>query len=367
MKIVIVGAGVAGLSIGWRLRQAGAEVTILERAEPGKGATWASAGMIAASAELGHHETAESEFARRSSGLWPIFAAEVEQATNVDIHYGQTGSLIVARDADEAAKAQARVAHDSEVSWLDRSAARAMEPMLTGDFVGALWAPGEANVDSRALGRALTRAFVRAGGTLSATEAAYRLEVDEGRALAIKSPFKTYEADAFIIAAGAWSGQMFGLPEELAAVKPVKGEMIALEPPGSSPVPAHVIWGNAVYLVPRRNTLLVGATSVEAGFDTNVTDAARDFLRSHAETLLPGLAEWEQADHWAGLRPGSPDGMPLLGPTTVDRLYAATGQYRNGILFAPAIADAVSKLVLDGKVPAEIAAFDPRRFAKRAV
>jgi glycine oxidase len=105
---------------------------------------------------------------------------------------------------------------------------------------------------------------------------------------------------------------------------------------------------------------------VDAGFDTNVTDAARDFLRSHAENLLPGLAEWEQADHWAGLRPGSPDGLPLLGPTTIERLYAATGQYRNGILFAPAIADAISRLVLDGKVPAEIAAFDPRRFAKTA-
>jgi glycine oxidase len=159
---------------------------------------------------------------------------------------------------------------------------------------------------------------------------------------------------------------MFGLPDELAVVKPVKGEMIALEPPASSPVPSHVIWGNEVYLVPRRKTLLVGATSVEAGFDTNVTDAAREFLRGHAEALLPALAEWQQTDHWAGLRPGSPDGLPLLGPTSIEGLYAATGQYRNGILFAPAIAEAVSKTVLAGKAPPEITAFDPRRFAKPA-
>jgi glycine/D-amino acid oxidase-like deaminating enzyme len=143
----------------------------------------------------------------------------------------------------------------------------------------------------------------------------------------------------------------------------VKGEMIALSRPVSSPFPGHVVWGNGVYLVPRRNQMLVGATAVEAGFDTSITDKARDYLRSRADALLPALAEWDEAEHWAGLRPGTPDEMPLLGLTSVRGLYAATGQYRNGILFAPAIADAVSRVVLEKKVPPEIAAFDPLRFA----
>lgn len=362
MKIVIIGAGVAGLSIGWRLRQARAEVTILERAEPGKGATWASAGMIAATAELGDHESPETEFARRSSGLWPIFAAELEQATGVDIHYGQSGSLIVARDAAEAAAAQARAADDTEVSWLGRADAAAMEPMLTGDFAGALWAAGEAHVDSRALGRALTAAFIRSKGELMAVETVASLVVENDRMVAARTPFKSYEADAFIVCAGAWSGQIAGLPVELTKVKPVKGEMLALDRPAASPIPGHVIWGNGVYLVPRRNQLLVGATVADAGFDTSVTDEAREYLRSRADALLPSLAGWTQADHWAGLRPGSPDGLPLLGATTIAGLYAATGQYRNGILFAPAIAEAVSRLVMEHKTPPEIAAFDPRRF-----
>jgi glycine oxidase len=363
MKVVVIGAGVAGLSIGWRLRQAGADVTILERAEPGKGATWASAGMISASAEMGEHDTPETELARRSSGLWPVFAAEIEQATGVDLHYGQRGALIVARDAEQAAAFKERAASDEDVSWLGQAEAAAFEPMLTGAFAGALWAPGESSVDSRALGRALTHAFAMAGGTLQRTEAVYRLDIENGAVTAARTPFAAYEADAFVIAAGAWSGQILGLPPELTKVKPVKGEMIALSRPASSPFPGHVVWGNGVYLVPRRNQVLVGATAVEAGFDTSITDKARDYLRARADALLPALAEWDEAEHWAGLRPGTPDEMPLLGPTSVRGLYAATGQYRNGILFAPAIADAVSRVVLDKKVPPEIAAFDPLRFA----
>lgn len=363
MKVVIIGAGVAGLSIGWRLQQAGAEVTILERAEPGRGATWASAGMIAATAELGHEDGPESEFAHRSSSLWPIFAAEIEQATGVAIHYAQTGALIAARDETQVQALKGSLAENTGASWLETHEALAMEPMLAPDIRGAVWAPGEAFVDNRALGRALTHAFTKAGGTLSRTEPATELIADGGRAVAVRSPFARYEADAFIIAAGAWSGQLFGLPPELTKVKPVKGEMLALEQPAGSQLPGHLVWGNGIYLVPRRSQLLIGATVAEAGFDTSVTDSARDYLRKRADALLPALATWAEADHWAGLRPGSPDGLPMVGLTSVEGLYAATGQYRNGILFAPAIAEAVAHLVLEQKVPPEIAAFDPRRFA----
>ncbi len=363
MNVVIVGAGVAGLSIGWRLRQAGAEVTILERAQPGRGATWAAAGMIAATAELGLHDTPEAKFAHRSSALWPIFAAEIEQATGIAIGYGESGALIMPRDAEEVTAFRDRAASDDAVSWLEPADAHALEPLLPSAGLGALWAPGEAHVDSRTLGRALAAVFIRSGGVLSAAEPAVRLECEAGRAVAVVTPYRRYEADAFVLSAGAWSGTLMGLPSEIAdTVKPVKGEMIALQPPSDS-VPGHVIWGNGVYLVPRRGQLLVGATAAEVGFDTAVTEAARDWLRRHADALLPVLKEWDVVEHWSGLRPGSRDGQPLLGLTTIEGLYAATGQYRNGILFAPAIADAISRLVMEHKVPPEIAPFDPRRFA----
>src|SRR5262249_47654360 len=158
----------------------------------------------------------------------------------------------------------------------------------------------------------------------------------------ILTPYGRHSADAFVIAAGAWSGLLDDIP-----IVPVKGEMIALSPPEGAILPAPVIWGNGVYCVPRphqaeRGRLLVGATVEETGFDTSLTIAARDHLRGRAEALMPSLKNWSLSDHWAGLRPKSPDGLPLLGPTRMGRLFVAGGQYRNGILFAPAIAQVMA-------------------------
>jgi glycine oxidase len=174
-------------------------------------------------------------------------------------------------------------------------------------------------------------------------------------AVALLTPYGRYHADAFVIAAGAWAGQL-DIP-----VVPVKGEMIALSPPAGAVLPGPMIWNNDVYLVPRPDRLLVGATMQEAGFDTSLSAEARDSLRARAERLIPSLRQWTLAEHWAGLRPKSPDGLPLLGSAASRNLFVAGGQFRNGILFAPAIAQSMTDLVLGkGQV---IAAFDPRRFA----
>jgi len=357
VNVVIVGAGVAGLAIGWRLRQAGAEVTILERTQPAQAATWAAAGMIAVAGEMGAAQSPEAGFGHRSAALWPDFAHEIEDASGQQIGYRKSGALFVARTAPELA------AFDSwnGVERLDAATARTREPMLADAIAGALWAPDEAQVDSRALGQALAAAFVRAGGVLSANEAAVRFDVRDGIALALHTPFHRYEADAFVIAAGAWSSSLGGLPEgTLPQVRPVKGELIAIRPKTAKALPHEVVWGNQVYLVPRGDRLLIGATMVEAGFDTRVTDEAANWLAARAIGLMPSLATWEVVERWAGLRPAAADGLPVLGRTNVDRLFLASGQFRNGILFAPAVADAVSKMVLGqgGEIPT----FDPRRF-----
>ncbi len=364
MKVVIIGAGVAGLAIGWRLRQAGVEVTILERAQPGQGATWAAAGMIAATAELGEAQTPEAELAHRASRLWPDFAREIEEASGIAIGYRRSGSLMIAMDAGEATNYAGRAAADADLAVLTPAQARALEPMLTGDIEGALWAAQEAQVDNRALGRALATAFVRAGGTLVANEAAVRLETQAGRAAAVRTSFGLYEADAFVLAAGAWSGLIDGLPlGGVPPVRPIKGEMLALAPPQGAALPAQVVWGSGIYLVPRGGRLLIGATLEDVGFDTSLTEAAADWLSARAVSVMPGLRQWSIAEHWAGLRPGSPDGLPLLGQTALDGLHVASGQYRNGILFAPAVAEMLRDLVLQR--PSESSAFDPRRFAAR--
>ena len=361
MKAVIIGAGVAGLSIGWRLRQMGVEVTILERAQAARGATWASAGMIAATAELGEAQTPETALAYRARAVWPEFAREIEYASGIAIGYSEDGSLIVAADSSQADAFARRALADPDLEFLSAEEVRSKVPMLA-PCIGALWAPKEAHVDNRALGRALACAFVRTKGNLVLNETVVRIAVNGNRAVAALTPAGLYEADVFILAAGAWSGLIDGLPPyAVPAVEPVKGEMLSLVPLQGAMPPACVIWGNGVYFVPRGEALLVGATLEDAGFDTRTTAAARDWLSSRAVALMPGVKDWRIAEHWAGLRPGSPDDLPLLGPSGVEGLLIASGQYRNGILFAPAVAEILSGLVL-GRTT-DVAAFDPRRFS----
>ena len=340
MKVVVVGAGVAGLGIGWRLAQAGVNITILERGEPGMGASFAAAGMIAVAAETKGAPAAEIAFAEQAQALWPTFAAALEAASGMPIDYRRNGALMLERE---------RPPHlPPGGHWFDAEDTRRL--VSVGFGTGAVWAPDEAQVDSRALSRALAEAFARAGGTLLTG-----IDVTAMEAGAVVTAAHRHEADAVIVAAGAWASTL-GV-----AVAPVKGQMIALAPPPGGEIPDPVIWGNGVYLVPRlkEGRLLVGATVEEAGFDLSLTDTARDDLRARAETVLPRLKDWTLVEHWAGLRPRSPDGLPLLGKTA-NGVFVAGGQYRNGILFAPAIADHLRDLVL-GRATV-IPEFDPQRF-----
>ena len=362
MKVVVIGAGVAGLAIGWRLAQKGARVTVLDRAQPGRGATWAAAGMIAATMETGETDTPQAELAHGARSLWPDFAREIEDVSGRRIGYLQNGSLAVATTEEEASRFAERARASNDLTLLASAQARAMEPMLADGIQGALFAAQDAQVDNRALGDALARCFMRAGGTLIPNEPAIRIESDLTRAFAARTPFGYHEADAFVLAAGAWSGAIEGLPPDaLPPVKPVKGEMLALAPPKGAARPGHVVLGGDAYLVPRGDRLLVGATLDDAGFDTALSDAAKDWLSAKALSLMPALRFWRIVEHWAGLRPASPDGMPLLGKSTLPGLFIASGQYRNGILFAPSVAEILSRSVLEQSPGPK--AFDPRRFA----
>ena len=357
MRVVIIGAGVAGLGVGWRLLQAGATVTILERAQPAAGASWAAAGMLAVTAELEEAAEAERALALRANALWPIFAAELEAASGRSVFLSRVGALLLAADAAELEVMRTRA--DGELRILDRAQAHALVPLL-GETPetnwGGLWSPHEAHVDNRALGEALAIAFLKAGGTLNANEAVVRLEPGP----AVLTPYGRYQADAVLVAAGAWSGLLDDIP-----IEPVKGEVIALAPPPGQILPVPVVWGEGVYCVPRPHLgeygrLLIGATVQEEGFDTSPTPQARDQLWAAASRVMPSLKDWTLADHWAGLRPKSPDGLPMLGRTAMDGVFLAGGQYRNGILFTPAIAQEMADMIL-GKGEA-VPDFDPRRF-----
>jgi glycine oxidase len=363
MKVIIIGAGVAGLAIAWRMAKVGAQVLVLDRAQPARGATFASAGMIAATAEAAVAGSPEVQFGRRSRHLWPDFVSELEAASGVDVAFRQDGALIVPAVSEEV-QGLLDGAMGAEAEFLDSKQARIRAPMLAPDIVGALWAPLDAQVDNRALGQALTNAAIRAGAKLSANEAVVRIEQADSGELVVLTAFRIHRAEAVVLAAGAWSGEIGGLAASL-PIRPVKGEMLALVAPAGEALPVPLLWGNGIYLVPRGDRLFVGATVEEAGFDTMPSAHARAWLMERATALVPSLSGWTIREHWAGLRPASSDGLPIIGESRTPGLFIASGQYRNGILFAPALAEAVTQIILKEKAAAEIAAFSPARFDRQ--
>ncbi len=367
MKILIVGAGIAGLAIGWRLAQAGADIEILERGRAGRGATWAAAGMLAPGVETGAGREPLAEFARVARDAWPSFARELESASGCEIGFRQTGSLVVAENADRVRTLKHHAGKlknaGEDASWLEPAAMRARESLLSSDLHGALYVAGDAQVDNRALAEALRAALERSGARLREGREVRSLIVDENRLRGVVTADGAIEADLAILASGAWLNLLNGVSADvLPRIAPVKGQMIALEPPRGTVLPKALLWDDDVYLVSRRDRLFAGATVEDAGFDTSVTREARERLVRATARLIPAASDWRLAEIWAGLRPRSPDGLPVLGQTAVEGLYVASGQFRNGILFAPSVAETMRAIVLGGENAH--AGFDPKRFSR---
>jgi len=374
--IAIVGGGICGLSIGWRLAQAGRAVTVFERGEAGMAATWASAGMLAAQAEAEHGEEALLPLALASRDLWAGFAAELRAATGIDVDYRSEGTLVVAVDRDEREALESRYDYlrglGLSVEWLAGAEARSREPALARAVVGALYSATDHQVDNRRVASALRAAFLKAGGNLREHAAVESIVTAGGRATGVVVAGAEIAAEAVVLAAGAWSRNIAGLPDHVRPpVRPLKGQMIALEMDRAAPLIRHVIWGPGrsivpgIYLAPKSDgRLVVGATVEEAGFDTRLTAGGLFELLRHCWAVLPGSYDLVLQESWAGLRPTSRDDAPILGPTAMTGLVIATGHHRNGILLAPITAETVSRYLLTGEIDARIRAFGPDRFAR---
>jgi glycine oxidase len=348
---VFVGGGVIGLSCAWRAARRGARVAVLDRGEPGRGATGVAAGMLAPVGELTFGEPELLELTLAAARLYPQFVAELEAATGTRSGYERLGALHVALDRDEAA--QLRRVHELqrslelEAEWLPPRRCRDLEPGLTPAFHGGVFAAGEAAVDPRALTRSLVAACAREGAEVRAGCEVLDGVFEGERLVGVRTADDEVRADKVVIAGGAWSGAMAWLPEPARpAVRPVKGQVLELRNRGAEPVARHILASERVYLVPRADgRLVVGATVEEMGFDTAVTAGGVHELLREAYRLLPDVAEMELVDAIAGLRPGTPDNLPLVGPGEIDGLVLATGHFRNGILLAPLTAEAVADLL----------------------
>jgi glycine oxidase len=367
---IFVGGGVIGLSAAWRAAQAGARVVVLDRAAPPAGATWVAAGMLAPVGELAFGEPELLEMTLASAALYPEFVAELEAATGEATGYTSQGALHVALDRDEAA--ELRRVHDLqrslglEAEWLPPRRCRELEPGLTPSFNGGVHAPGEAAVDPRALTRALLAALAEAGAEVRCpTEVVAGIFEGECLTGVRTADGAELRAEATVLAAGAWSGQAGWLPEPARPpVRPVKGQIVELRGRDGAAPCERIVASERVYLVPRPDSrLVVGATSEEQGFDTAVTAGGVHELLREAYRLLPDIAEMELVDSLAGLRPGTPDNLPLIGPGAVEGLVLASGHYRNGILLAPLTADAVAAVLAGKPLPEAAAPAHPARLA----
>jgi glycine oxidase len=368
-KTAIIGGGVIGLGIGWRLAQACCPVEIFERGEAGKGASWAAAGMLAAGVETEPGELGLHALNRASQLAWPSFAAELEAASGQSVELRREGTLMVALNRDDAA--QLRHTYDFQrdhgiaLDWLSGAGARAREPFLHPNLAAAVFCAGDHQVENRKLVRALRVAFLAAGGKLHEHCAVKRIEVTGGKVAGVSLEAQHVAADIVVLAAGAWSGEIAGLPAPARPpVRPIKGQMLSLRMDPVAPLLRHVVWTPRVYLVPRSDgRLIVGATTEERGFDPDLTAGGVFALLEGAWRALPGVEELPIDEMWVGFRPGSRDDAPMLGPGAVEGLVYATGHHRNGILLTPVTANAVADYILNGVVAESIEPFGIGRFA----
>ncbi|MGY3201141.1 glycine oxidase ThiO [Streptomyces sp. TE5632] len=374
--VLVVGGGVIGLVTAWRSAQRGLATTVLDP-EPGGGAAQVAAGMLAAVTELHYGEQTLLGLNLASALRYPDFAAELTEATGHDLGYRRCGTLAVALDADD--RTHLRELHvlqqqsGLDAQWLSGRECRRLEPMLAPGVRGGLRVDGDHQIDPRRLAAALVTACERAGVVLHRAWAD-RLTVSGERATGVvTADGAELTAGQVVLAGGSLSGRLAGVPADLLPpVRPVKGQVLRLAMPDRfgpflSRTVRAVVRGSQVYLVPRESgELVIGATSEEQGWDTTVTAGGVYELLRDAHELVPGITELPLTETRAGLRPGTPDNAPLLGPSGLEGLVLATGHHRNGVLLTPVTGDALAEFLATGELPAQARPFTPRRFAATA-
>ena len=366
--VVVIGGGLIGTSIGWRLRQAGIDVVVVV-GERSAAASRVAAGMLAPITEATFTEQRLLQLNLASRSRYPDFVAELEVASGLPAGLRRTPSLSVAYDADDAARLEtfadflARAGHPGE--RLTSRECRRHEPLLAPTIRSGLLVESDWSCDNRLLWQAL----IEAGHRIHVREVpgfVHRVTSSNGRVTGVElADGQNIGAGRVVVANGAWARQISGLPD--LPVRPVKGQIVRLDP-GRLPAPSLTIRaysrGSEIYLVPRESgrEVVLGATVEELGFDQRVTAGAVYELLRDGRTVMPMTAEYALAEMSVGWRPGTPDNAPILGRCDLDGLVLATGHYRNGVLLTPVTADVISKLIISGELDSLAAPFTLDRF-----
>jgi glycine oxidase len=360
--IAIVGGGIMGASIALRLCREGMKVTVLERSIPGAEASSAAAGI------LGTQLEAEGpgpflDLCLASRERYPAFVEEIEAKAGMGVGYWRCGALVAAFDVPSAQKLEETVRWQRglglKADLLTSGDARALEPNLGPGATRAAHFPDDHQVDNRLLIRALGIAAERSGARYRAGTIRTILERG-GRAVGVDVDGERLEADAVVVAAGAWTGLVPGAQIAASAVKPARGQMVELQ--ARVPLLNRVVASSRGYLVPRADGRIIAGSTVEhVGFEKVVTAQGLSRILQMAVELCPALADVPVQQTWAGLRPFTNDHLPILGPGPLESLFVASGHFRNGILLAPITAEILASLVLGRASPLPLAPFSLQR------
>lgn len=363
LDVAVGGGGLIGGSIALELARAGLSVALFDRQTPGKEASWAGAGILSPAPESAAMVPLV-ELSKASMALYPEFVRTVEEISGQPVGYRPKGTVqaLFSRDAREELSTIIALHHGLGLKAEPLSArdAQELEPSLSEELEAAVLRPEEASVDNRELTKAVLEAARRSGVAIFAGRPVKAILREGQRCVGVQTADETAYADWTVIAAGCFSAQIHGA-EAIAPVRPAKGQMVALRADNLNV--ERVLWSEKIYLVPRDDgRILAGATVEDKGFEKSLTAGGLEKVLAAAIELAPGLADARVEESWAGLRPNSPDHLPILGPGDLDGLVVATGHFRNGISLTPITARLVCEWITQQRVNVDWERFSPLRF-----
>jgi glycine oxidase len=365
--VVIAGGGVIGGAIALELSRAGLRVAVFDRQQPGQEASWASAGILSPAPE-NPGVVSMVPLGKASMALYPEFVAQVEEISGASAGFRPKGTLEALFSHDAKAELSTIIAMHHGLGLkaepLRPEDARELEPALSEEVEAAVLRPEEASVDNRAFTAAILKAAQRSGVEIFSGDGAKAIWREGHHCAGLVLQNEKVEANWTIIAAGCFSATIEGIAP-YAPVRPAKGQMASLR--ADDLKIERVLWAEKIYLVPRNDgRVLAGATVEHAGFDKRVTAGGIEKILAAAIDLVPGLANAHIEETWAGLRPDSPDHLPILGPTDLDGLLIATGHFRSGILHTPITARLIREWITQQRVSVDWDRFSPLRFQSAA-